>query len=81
WHYDVLRGLDYFRSAGGTVDERLGEAIDLVKSKRGEDGGWLLDARYPGDMPVDLGEEVGQPSRWTTLRALRVLGWYAAGVQ
>ena len=82
WHYDVLRGLDYFRSAGGTVDFRLGEAIDLVRSKRGEDGRWLLDARYPGVMPLELGESVRRPSRWNTLRALRalrVLAWCAEG--
>ena len=79
WHYDVLRGLDYFRGAGGMVDFRLGEAIDLVRSKRGEDGRWLLDARYPGVMPLELGESVGRPSRWNTLRALRVLAWCAEG--
>jgi hypothetical protein len=76
WHYDVLRGLDYFRAAGPTPDERVAEAVALVASKRGEDGRWLLDVQYPGVMPVDLGEREGQPSRWNTLRALRVLRWY-----
>ncbi len=77
WHYDVLRGLDYLRRAGAKPDQRAAEAIALVESKRGTDGRWLLDHQHPGKMPVDLGEGEGQPSRWNTLRALRVLGWYA----
>ncbi len=77
WHYDVLRGLEYLRGAGVNPDERVAEAIALVASKRDADGRWLLDTRYPGAMPVDMGEGEGQPSRWNTLRALRVLDWYA----
>jgi hypothetical protein len=76
WHYDVLRALEYLRTAGATPDHRAVDAIDLVRSKRGPDGRWTLEAHYPGAMPVDLGERVGQPSRWITLRALRVLHWY-----
>lgn len=79
WHYDVLRGLEYLRRAGVTPDERVAEAIELVESKRDADGRWALDVCYPGTLPVDLGEEVGRPSRWMTLRALRVLDWYAGG--
>jgi hypothetical protein len=78
WHYDVLRGLDYLRSAGVAPDERVDEAIDLVESKRDSDGRWPLEVRYAGKMPVELDEEVGRPSRWNTLRALRVLDWYSA---
>lgn len=77
WHYDVLRGLDYLRRAGVPPDERVAEAIDLVASKRDAEGRWPLETRYPGVMPVELGESEGQPSRWITLRALRVLKWYA----
>ena len=76
WHYDVLRGLEYLRKAGVTPDERVGEAIELVASKRDADGRWLLEARYPGVMPVETDEGEGRPSRWNTLRALRVLRWY-----
>jgi len=76
WHYDVLRGLDYLRSAGVTPDERVAEAIELVASKRGADGRWLLETVYPGVMPIEMDEGEGRPSRWNTLRALRVLGWY-----
>jgi len=79
WHYDVLRGLEYLRRAGVTPDDRVAEAIDLVESKRDGDGRWPLEVRYPGDMPVETDEGVGRPSRWNTLRALRVLKWYSAG--
>ena len=78
WHYDVLRGLEYLRRAGVTPDERVAEAIDLVESKRDGDGYWHLDVQYPGQMPVEINEGEGQPSRWNTLRALRVLNWYSA---
>ncbi|HEX6304907.1 MAG TPA: hypothetical protein VFZ76_12000 [Anaerolineales bacterium] len=78
WHYDVLRGLEYLRSAGVTPDERVAEAIELVASKRDGDGRWPLETRYPGVMPVEIDEGEGRPSRWNTLRALRVLDWYSA---
>lgn len=78
WHYDVLRGLEYLRRAGVAPDERVAEAIDLVASKRDGDGLWLLETQYPGKMPVETDEGEGQPSRWNTLRALRVLDWYSA---
>jgi hypothetical protein len=78
WHYDVLRGLDYLRRAGVAPDERVAEAIELVASKRDEDGRWPLAVRYPGEMPVEIDEGEGKPSRWHTLRALRVLSWYSA---
>ncbi|HLZ23987.1 MAG TPA: hypothetical protein VKQ30_17885 [Ktedonobacterales bacterium] len=79
WHYDVLRGLEYLRRAGATPDERVAEAIELVASKRDGDGRWSLEVQYPGKMPVEVDEGEGLPSRWNTLRALRVLDWYAAG--
>ena len=78
WHYDVLRGLDYLRKAGVTPDERMNDAIDLVESKRDSDGRWLLETQYPGTMPLEIDNGEGQPSRWNTLRALRVLDWYSA---
>jgi hypothetical protein len=76
WHYDVLRGLDYLRSAGVTHEERVAEAIELVVSKRDGVGRWPLETRYPGAMPIETDEVEGRPSRWNTLRALRVLHWY-----
>jgi hypothetical protein len=77
WHYDVLRGLEYLRRAEVMPDERVTEAIDLVVSKRGDDGRWLLDTQYLGKMPIEMDEAVGRPSRWNTLRALRVMKWYS----
>ena len=77
WHYDVLRGLEYLRKAGVTPDERVTEAVGLVESKRGSDGRWSLENRYPGTMPIEMDEVEGKPSRWNTLRALRVLDWYS----
>jgi len=78
WHYDVLRGLEYIGKAGVTPDERVAEAIELVESKRDADGRWLLENQYPGRMPVEVDDGEGRPSRWNTLRALRVLDWYSA---
>jgi hypothetical protein len=77
WHYDVLRGLEYLRRAAVTPDERVAEAIDLVTSKRDDDGRWPLEIQYPGKMPIEINQGEGQPSRWNTLRALRVLDWYS----
>jgi len=78
WHYDVLRGLEYLRRAGVAPDERIAEAIDLVASKRDSDGRWPLEIRYRGQLPVETDDGEGRPSRWNTLRALRVLDWYSA---
>ena len=79
WHYDVLRGLEYLRRAGVAPDERVAEAIDLVASKRDDQGRWSLEIQYPGKMPVETDEGEGRPSRWNTLRALRVLRWQRTG--
>jgi hypothetical protein len=76
YHYDVLRALDYFRATGRPPDPRMGEAIDLLVRKRRPDGRWLLDQAYEEALPLPVGESVGEPSRWNTLRALRVLRWY-----
>jgi hypothetical protein len=79
WHYDVLRALDYFRRAGSDPDPRMTEAIDVVRSKRQPDGRWLLDRIHPGRVYFDIEGDVGAPSRWNTLRALRVLDWWDRG--
>ena len=76
WHYDVLRGLEYLRRAGVTPDERMAEAIELVESKRDGNGRWPLENQHAGKMAVEVDEGEGLPSRWNTLRALRVLAWY-----
>ena len=76
WHYDVLRGLEYFRAAGDQPDPRLHEAIELLRSKQQPDGRWLLENTHPGAVQFALEDGDGRPSRWNTLRALRVLRWY-----
>jgi hypothetical protein len=76
WHYDVLRALDYFRSAGDAPDARMEDAIGVIRSKRQPDGTWLLENTHPGDVHFALEVGDSRPSRWNTLRALRVLGWY-----
>lgn len=79
WHYDVLWGLDYMRRAGVAPEPRMAETIDLVESKRGDDGRWLLDCLHTGEVHFEI-EGVGQPSRWITLRALRVLDWFSSHI-
>jgi len=81
YFYDVLRGLDYLRSAGVLPDERVAEAVELVKSRRGEEGRWPLENVHAGDTHFDMDDGEGQPSRWNTLRALRVLRWYESARQ
>jgi hypothetical protein len=76
WHYDVLRALEYFRAVGDVPDPRMDEAIDVLRSKQLTDGRWLLENTHPGKVHFALEDGDGLPSRWNTLRALRVLGWY-----
>ncbi len=75
YHYDVLRALDYFRAAGVQPDARIGDALQIVESRRQADGRWLLDHAYDEALAFPFNESVGEPSRWNTLRALRVLRW------
>ena len=87
YHYDALRGLEHLRAAGMNPDARVDKAIELVRSKRDADGRWplenvhkneLVNARLR-DLDFDMDERAGEPSRWNTLRALRVLDWYERG--
>jgi hypothetical protein len=78
WRYDILRALDYFRRAGSERDPRMAEAVELVRSKQRADGVWLLDTVIPGRVWFDIESPAGAPSRWNTLRALRVLSWWDA---
>ena len=76
WHHDVLRALDHFREAGGPPDPRLDEAVELVRGKQQPDGRWLLEHTHKGAVHFPLEDGDGRPSRWNTLRALRVLRWF-----
>jgi hypothetical protein len=78
WHYDVLRGLDYLRSAGVEPDDRVAEAVGLVAKRRHQNGRWPLHDPHPDPVHLDMEGGRGKPSRWNTLRALRVLDWYSA---
>jgi hypothetical protein len=75
WRYDVLRGLDCMRTAGVKPDERTAEAIGLVEANRGDDGRWPRHKVHAGDVHFEIDGAEGEPSRWITLRALRVLDW------
>lgn len=80
WRYDVLRALDYFRwvaiLTGASPDPRLGDAVDHVCSRRLDDGKWRLDWSLPGRVWFEVDSGAGEPSRWVTLRAMRVLRWW-----
>jgi hypothetical protein len=75
WTYDVLRTLDYFRDAGGVPEPRLAEAVEVVRSQRRDDGRWVAGRPWRGEVFFALDAPEGEPSRWNTLRALRVLRW------
>ena len=77
WRYDVLRALDYFRRAGVAPDERMAEAIGLVAERRLADGRWPIHEPHPDPVHAEMESGAEQPSRWNTLRALRVLNWYS----
>lgn len=77
WHYDVLRGLDYLRNAGVQPDSRVREAVEIVTSRRHQNGRWPLNLLHAERIPLEMETDVGRASRWNTLRALRVLRWYS----
>lgn len=75
WKYDILRCMDYFRDAGVEYDNRMDDAVSAIKSKRRKDGLWPVQSKHPGKVHFEM-EKTGGPSRWNTLRALRVLQYY-----
>jgi hypothetical protein len=75
WHYDILRALDHFQAVNAPCDERLADAIEIVEGTRRKDGRWSLQNSWKGKTYFEL-ERLGAPSRWNTLRALRVLKWW-----
>lgn len=75
WYYDILRALDYFQDAGIPWDSRMSHAVAVLLKKRKADGRWPLQAKIPGKFHFEM-EKPGKPSRWNTLRALRVLQAY-----
>ncbi|HUQ54451.1 MAG TPA: squalene cyclase [Lentzea sp.] len=77
WGYSVLNAMEYFRLAG-VKDPRMGAAVEMIEDARQVDGTWLQGGRHPGRVwfEVDVGE--GEPSKWLTLYALRVLRWWGS---
>lgn len=74
WRYDLMRTLDYFQECDAERGDRMADAIELLKKKQGKDGRWVLQNRHPGKTFFEM-EQVGKPSRWNTLRALRIFQW------
>jgi hypothetical protein len=75
WHFDVLRALDTLRAAGVAHDPRMNAALDAVRQRRRPDGRWAANSGYAGETHFRY-PSAGQPNRWVTLRALRVLQAY-----
>ncbi len=80
WYYDILRCLEYFYFAGVNYDERMRDAIDILIQKRGKDGTWTVQAKHPGKVHFEM-EKAGKPSRWNTLRVLRVFEHFGIKVK
>ncbi|NNF55104.1 MAG: hypothetical protein HKN03_11765 [Acidimicrobiales bacterium] len=74
WHYDIMRGLEHFRAAGADRDPRMLDAIEVIRNARRSDGKWPMYRSYSGRHWFRM--EARGPSRWSTLRALRVLDWW-----
>ena len=72
WRYDILRALEYFQYEKLAYDERMESALEVLLNKRNKDGTWNVQAKHPGQIHFEM-EKAGKPSRWNTLRALRVL--------
>ena len=72
WKYDILRALDYFQYSGNKWDERMNPAIQVLLNKRNKYSTWNVQAKHPGKEHFEM-EKTGKPSRWNTLRAVRVL--------
>ncbi len=75
WRYDILRALDYFQYSEIPLDDRMKQAINVLLNKRNRDSTWNLQAKHSGQVHFEMGKP-GKPSRWNTLRAMRVLRFY-----
>lgn len=74
WHYDVLRGLEHFAVTDSPPDDRYADALGVLEQRRRADGTWPVQNRHRGRTWFEM-EQTGKPSRWNTLRALRVQRW------
>lgn len=82
YRYNALVALDHFREValleGTAPDSRLADAIDVVRTARQPDGRWLQGTPLPGRTWFDVDAREGEPSKWLTLLATRVLEWWDA---
>jgi hypothetical protein len=69
---DILQTLDVLSASGYARDPRLAEALDLVLARQNPQGRWPMECRFTGKTWMGM-EKNRQPSKWITLRALRVL--------
>jgi hypothetical protein len=84
WRYSVLNAAEYFRKASAVdgpasdavPDQRMESAIGKIREKRQADGTWLQDHRFPGRVWFEVDVRPGEPSKWLTLYASRVLEWW-----
>ena len=74
WHYDTLRGLEHFADMDSPWDDRYQDAFDELFKRQRRDGTWPAQNKHSGKVWFDM-EKTGGPSRWNTLRALKVLRW------
>ncbi|USX54138.1 squalene cyclase [Lentzea sp. HUAS12] len=75
WGYSVLNAMEYFRAAG-RKDPRMAEAVEVIRGARQADGTWLQGGRHPGRVWFEIDVAAGEPSKWLTLYAARVLRWW-----
>jgi len=73
-HYnsDILEAMRSMVDAGVAHDRRMDDALDVIEKNRLPDGRWKLGFSLNGKMWIDI-EKRGQPSKWVTYHALRVL--------
>jgi hypothetical protein len=79
WFYSVLNAAEYFRQSAlldeGRADPRLAEAVGMIRAARQPDGTWIQERRHPGRVWFEVDVPAGEPSKWLTLFATRVLDW------
>lgn len=71
WRYDILRAMDYFQYAGIKWDDRMTDTMTCLNEKQNKDGTWNMQSAHSGQVHFVM-EKAGKPSRWNTLRMLRI---------
>ncbi len=76
YRYDLLRALKFFADQELPYDLRMQPAIDWLMSKRKSDGTWHLENVHKGNVHFVM-EELRAPSRFITLKAMRILSHFS----